>query len=256
LAGEFFAALPGSILPGSVLPGSALPGSALPGSTSSSLPVGSSGRPVPDNSGVEQAPRVDVPATATDISGAPGSGGAMPAGTSTSSPAGNPGVDPTGSPTGALPGVSVADPFAATGASPGSAIPDVTQASPPGFGGEAFSGSPLPESPVIPGITGLQLTPPGELTPPLHGLSAPLPSAGTPGLPASDQAFTGGGVPTASPPEATAAVPFTSAGQIGIPGTPSVPSVPGVPGAAGGPSGPGQAPAAAGPDRSVSDSFG
>ena len=43
-------------------------------------------------------------------------------------------------------------------------------------------GAPLPESP-LPGVSGLQLAPPGELTPPLHGLIAPLPSAGMPGLP-------------------------------------------------------------------------
>jgi len=215
LAGEFFAALPGS--------------------ASSSTPMSSSGRPGSDYAGVEQAPRVDVPATATDIPGAPGTGGALPAGGPPAPGAANPGLDPTGSPAGSFPGLSVTDPFAAMGVSPGSSIPDTTQASPPGFGGEAFSGSPLPESPLVPGITGVQLTPPGELTPPLHGLSAPLPSAGAPGLPASDQVFTGGGTPTASPPEPTAAAPFSSAGQLGIPGAPSVPSVPGIPGAAGKP---------------------
>jgi cysteine desulfurase/selenocysteine lyase len=87
----------------------------------------------------------------------------------------------------------------------------------------------------MPGVDGLQLAEAGELTPPLHGLLAPPPGAGAPGMPASDQAVTGGGLPVPSLPDVSAAAPFSTVGGIGTPGLPPVPSVPGVTGATGAP---------------------
>jgi cysteine desulfurase/selenocysteine lyase len=164
---------------------------------------------------VEQAPRVDVPARSSEVPAAPGSGGG-------GSPA----------PGSGAPGLSMTDPAAATGAAPARAIPDVSEAG-AAFGSAGGAvGSPGPESAMVPGVMGLQLTPPGELTPPLHGIAAPLPAAGAPGLPASDQPATGGGLPIASVPDVSAA-PLSTFGAITTPAVPPVPQVPGVTGATG-----------------------
>ncbi|MET0865882.1 MAG: family 2A encapsulin nanocompartment cargo protein cysteine desulfurase [Nakamurella sp.] len=83
----------------------------------------------------------------------------------------------------------------------------------------------------MPGLAGLQVAPPGELTPPLFGIAAPLPSAGFPGVPASDQALAG--APTPSAPDVSTAQPFSTIGGISPPVLPMVPAVPGVTGANG-----------------------
>src|ERR1700712_3813625 len=133
LAGEFFAALPGAGAPGT-----------------SSAPA----RPVPSApGGGAQAPRVDVPARASDVPQVPGGSG--------------------------------------------SADPSVQ----PGFGQSVQPGldQPAGQQPfgTLPMETaGLQVASAGELTPTPFGLAAPLPSAGVPGMPASDQAVAG--LPTSS----------------------------------------------------------
>src|SRR6478752_7625049 len=114
LAGEFFAALPGSVLPDSGVPGS-LPIDAGAGAPAPSAPRG----------GVEQAPRVDVPASASDVPRAPGSGGGLAPGGVAPSTAG----DPTGAPSGGAPGLSITDPVAAAGVAPSRAFPDATEGS-------------------------------------------------------------------------------------------------------------------------------
>jgi cysteine desulfurase/selenocysteine lyase len=219
LAGEFFAALPGSTLPESTLPGSTPPESMVRGAFPADT---GAGRPAP-TSGVEQAPRVDVPASANDVPQAPGSGGGVAPGATT--------ADPTGAPIGGAPGLSITDPVAASGVSPSRAFPDVSEGSLSALTAFGVPGAP-PESP-LPAFDGLQLADAGELTPPLHGLAAPLPGAGLPGLPASDQAVTGGGVPVPSMPDTSAAAPFSTLGGIATPGLPTVPTVPGVTGATG-----------------------
>ena len=174
LAGEFFAALPG------VPAGSGWPtvGSAV------GVPVGA-GSPASSSvtaGEVEHAPRVDVPATASGVTHAPGS------------------PDADG------PGFEQIDPVAASGVSPSGSVPDVTQVSDSITGAAGVGGVPVPETPVVPGVTGLQLAGPGELTPGVAGLSLPLPSAGLPlpsaglpGIPASDQVVSGAGLPGWSP---------------------------------------------------------
>ena len=222
LAGEFFAALPG------VTPGG------LPGFDPG--PVGS-GAPAPTG-GVEHAPRVDVPARSSTVPTAPGAGGGVAPGSTAAAPnsAGTTPIPTTASPTAAAPpGVAITDPVAAVGIAPTRAIPDVSEAG-GALGTAGGLGSPMPESPFVPGVTGLQLTPSGELTPPLHSLAAPLPSAGMPGLPASDQAVTGG-VPSPSVPDLGAASPFSTADGLTAPAVPPVPQLPGLPGANGAPAG-------------------
>src|SRR6478735_11915609 len=186
LAGEFFAALPGT----------------LPTDAGVLEPVRAAPAPGVSGGRVEQAPRVDVPASASDVPQAPGSGGGLAPGGVAPVTAG----DPTGVPTGDVPGLAVTDPVAAAGVSPSRAFPDATEASPSEF--TAFCGPISPPESPLPGVGGLQLAPPGELTPPLHGLIAPLPGAGAPGLPASDQAVTGGGLPIPSVPIPLVPIPL------------------------------------------------
>jgi len=202
LAGEFFAALPGMSV-----------GSGWPAADSAAGPAAGSGAPVPavpaarvTPGEVEHAPRVDVPATASSISQAPGSPSADA-----------PGVEPT-------------DPVAALGISPSGSVPDVTQAADTFAGAAGVGGVPAPENPVVPGITGVQLAGPGELTPGIPGLSSPLPSAGLPGIPASDQllagvALPGGSVDPTAVSSAATAVPTA--------GPPDLPVIPVADGAAG-----------------------
>ena len=166
---------------------------------------------------------MDVPATASGVPRGPGS------------------LDAVGS------GIDQTDPAAAMGLAPGGSVPDLTQVTDTVSSAAGVGGLPAPENPVIPGITGLHLAGPGELTP---GMSSPLPSAGVPGMPASDQvvAWVGlpGGspdptvvssapaaLPTAGPPDVPFGIP---GGGIGTPDTPAVPSVSGVRGATGFPS--------------------
>ncbi len=188
LAGEFFAALPGLSA----------------GSSTPSVPAASTGRVTPGE--VEQAPRVDVPATASSIPQAPGS----------------PSLD--------APGIEQADPVAALGVSPSGSVPDVTQAADTFAGAAGVGGVPAPENPVVPGITGVQLAGPGELTPGIPGLSSPLPSAGVPGIPASDQLVAGVGLPGGS---ADPTVVNSAATAVPTAGPPDLPTMPVVDGAAG-----------------------
>ena len=117
-----------------------------------------------------------------------------------------------------VPGLPASDQLMGAGGLP-NGPPDVTAATPAGSG---FAPPPaLPESvgtvPFTPaGGLSVPFAPGGELVPPLHGLSAPLPSAGLPGVPASDQAFTSAGVP-GGPPEVTSVAPFGAAGAAGPP---------------------------------------
>ena len=154
--------------------------------------------------GIGQAPRVDVPARSSDAPAAP----------------------------------LMTDPAAAVGAAPTRSIPDSSEAG-AAFGSAARAAPPAgPESAI--GVTGLQLTPPGELTPPTHGLAAPYPAAGAPGPPASDQPVTGGGMPTPSIPDVTAAAPVSTYAAVATPAVPAVPQVPGVTGATGAIGAPGE----------------
>ncbi len=191
LAGEFFAALPGTAPTGPGVIGS--------------LPTGSAptaaGSPAPARAGeVEHAPRVDVPARSNSISRVPGDTGADPVAPVGGAPAGFPAID--------LPGVQVADPVAALGVSPSRSVPDLTELASSVLGVHGL-GAPLPEEPIVPGLTGLDLGAPGEFTPSGAGLTSPLPGAGAPGIPASDQLVGAGGLPN-GPPDVTAAAPFTS----------------------------------------------
>src|SRR5664279_2635047 len=158
------AGLPEGVLPDGLLPDEAtlnrLAGeffAALPGlSAGSGIPSAPAAGVTPGE--VERAPRVDVPATASSIPQAPGS----------------PGVDASG--------IEQSDPVAALGVSPSGSVPDVTAALDTVVGAAGVGGVPAPENPVVPGVTGVQLAGPGELTPGIPGLSSPLPSAGVPGL--------------------------------------------------------------------------
>ena len=188
LAGEFFAALPGTaptVAPSAV------------------GPIGA-GSPQAPTGGVEHAPRVDVPARSKEISQVPGDGGTAPA---------------VGSDTGSLPGdvafarptaLPVDAPIAGSGFSPGRAIPDLSEAT-SGLLGGAGLGPLLPEGPIVPGLTGLQLAHPGELTPAIDGSSAPRPDDPVPGVPAGDQLMGAGGLPN-GPPDVTAGAPFAAGG--------------------------------------------
>src|SRR5664279_476873 len=120
LAGEFFAALPGS----SVGSGWPIADSAVGpgvGSTAPSVTAVPAARVTPGE--VEQAPRVAVPATASSIPQAPGSPSADA-----------PGVEPT-------------EPVAALGISPSGSVPDVTQAADTVAGAAGVGGVPAPENP-------------------------------------------------------------------------------------------------------------
>ena len=235
LAGEFFAALPGAGPTGSGLTNSLSAAPALPGTD---LPAsGGPGNPVPTRAGeVEHAPRVDVPARANSISRVPGDTGADPVAPPTGgAPGGLPAFDP--------PGVQAADPVAASGISPSRAVPDVSELL-SGVLGVHGLGAPVPEGPLVPGVTGLDLAAPGEFTPPAAGLTAPLPGAGAPGVPASDQVVGAGGLPNGPPdvtagapfaggfgppiaaPESVGAVPFTAPGGIAVPSAPGGEMVP------------------------------
>ena len=68
-------------------------------------------------------------------------------------PAGLPAID--------LPGVQVADPAAALGVSPSRSVPDLTELA-SGVLGVHGLGAPLPEEPIVPGLTGLDLGAPGS----------------------------------------------------------------------------------------------
>ena len=209
LAGEFFAALPGGA-PGPVQPVAAT--SRTPG-------------------GVEHAPRVDVPARSKDIPAVPGDAG----GSGATTP-----LPPPAAPD--LPGPAVDDP-AATGYAPGRAVPDVGEALTAGLGAAGL-GVTVPEGPIVPGLTGLQLADPGALTPATAGLAEPRPDQGLPGLPGSDQPITGAGLPGGSP-DLTSAVPVrggvggpvadpagmpfeVTALQVPLPGGEQLPPLPGL----------------------------
>jgi cysteine desulfurase/selenocysteine lyase len=80
-------------------------------------------------------------------------------------------------------------------------------------------------------VVGLSVPlPGGEQLPPLAGLAAPLPSAGVPGVPASDQVVTGGGLP-AGPPDVTSAAAGLTGAELGPlpPGLAAVPDLPAAP---------------------------
>jgi cysteine desulfurase/selenocysteine lyase len=136
------------------------------------------------------------------------------------------------------------DPVAALGVSPSGSVPDVTQVSDTITSAAGVGGVPAPETPVVPGFTGLQLARPGELTPGVAGLSLPLPSAGLPGIPGSDQVASGAGLPGGSPDptvlnSVSTAAPIAGPPEVpfGIPGggivAPDMPVVPAVPGVSG-----------------------
>ena len=160
--------------------------------------------------GVEHAPRVDVSARSNEISQVPGDGGGSTAVTP---------VPPPSAPD--LPGLVVDDP-AAAGFAPARAVPDVSEAV-TGLLGAAGLGLTVPEGPIVPGLTGLQLADPGALTPLASTLAEPRPDLGVPGLPESDQVAAGGGVPGGRP-DATAGVPVR--GGFGPPLAPPDTGVP------------------------------
>jgi cysteine desulfurase/selenocysteine lyase len=284
LAGEFFAALPGVSHAGSP--------SAVP--HSSAAPARGT-----DPAGIEHAPRVDVSARSKDIPAVPGDAG----GSTAVTPA------PPAAPAD-VPGVMIGEVPPATGLAPGRSVPDVSEAVTAVLGAAGL-GMTVPDGPIVPGLTGLQLGAPGELTPvaagtaeprpdqpvpgldraaggltapggppdvsaavpvhggvgapavppdpaglpfevtglqvplpggeqlpPLAGLSAPLPSAGVPGVPGSDQVVAGAGLPGGPPDVTTASAALTGAqlgplpvGLSAVPAEPpaTVPSVPGLP---------------------------
>ncbi len=172
LAGEFFSALPG-----------AGPSPAEPVAATSRTP-----------GGVEHAPRVDVPARSKDIPAVPGDAGGSGAATP---------LPPPSAPD--LPGLAVDDP-AAAGYAPGRAVPDVGEAITAVLGAAGL-GVTVPEGPIVPGLTGLQLADPGALTPVAAGPAEPRPGPDLPGLPGGDQPLTGAGLP-GGPPDLTAAAPL------------------------------------------------
>lgn len=178
LAGEFFAALPGTGNP------------VRPTASSSRTP-----------GGVEHAPRVDVPARSKDIPAVPGDAGGSAAVTP---------VPPSAAPD--LPGLAVDDP-AASGYAPGRAVPDVGEAITAVLGAAGL-GVTVPEGPIVPGLTGLQLADPGAMTPWTAALAEPRPDQGVPGFPGSDQPVTGAGLP-GGPPDVTSAAPVH--GALGAP---------------------------------------
>jgi len=234
LTGEFFAALPG------LSAGSGWPRAA---SVAPTAPV---------SRGIEQAPRVDVPAGATGISRVPGADVDGAPG----SLAG--GVDAAPVLAGFVP--AAAGPASSDAAAASTVPPDPAEAADTVSSAARTSTAPTPEEPLIPGLTGLQLAGPGQLTPGLVGLSQPLPSAGVPGMPASDQILTGGGVPAGVPDvtTVTSAVvagpgpgplsPGSLAEPFGVPSggfvTPELPAVPLLPGATGAAGLPSQVPGA------------
>ncbi len=176
LAGEFFAALPGT----------------ASGAGSGAVPAA----PPADSGRIEHAPRVDVPARSKEVSRVPG--GAQDGGAAAA-------VTPTPPSVAAdLPGLSVTDPEPASGFAPGRAVPDVSEAA-TAVQGAAGLGLTVPEGPIVPGLTGVQLGSPGELTPQLPGLAEPRPDEGIPSVPTSDQLAGAMGVPGGSPDVATAA---------------------------------------------------
>ena len=63
-----------------------------------------------------------------------------------------------------LPGVAATEPAAGSGYSPGRSIPDLTEFTSGLLGGEG-SRPVLPEGPIVPGLTGLQLADPGRTHP-------------------------------------------------------------------------------------------
>jgi len=242
LAGEFFAALPG-------LPvGSGWPAPSSPAAPPTAAATG----------GVEQAPRVDVPATASGISHAPGSDRA--AGSGGSAGGGVPAVRSAPAAEWGVPGIAQTDPAAAAGLAPSGSVPIHTEAADARSSANGL-GAPLPENPFIQGVTGLQLAQPGDLTPGWPELSSPLPSADLPGLPASDQVMATDGVPGGSPDTTAVSSALTATPGVGpaapgpaapgvvtahfgtpsagpaTPELPAVPIVPGVTGAGGPPSG-------------------
>ncbi|HEY5880771.1 MAG TPA: family 2A encapsulin nanocompartment cargo protein cysteine desulfurase [Nakamurella sp.] len=178
LAGEFFSALPGLSSP-------------APGS-----PV-----PVAEPGGIEHAPRVDVSARSKDIPAVPGDSGGSTAVTP---------VPPPAVPD--VPGLQVDDP-AAAGFAPGRAVPDAGEAATAVLGAAGL-GVTVPEGPIVPGLTGLQLGDPGQLTPGAAGLAAPRPDQPAPGLDSTAGALTAPG----GAPDVTAAVPVR--GGFGAPAAP------------------------------------
>src|SRR6478752_7918022 len=187
LAGEFFAGLPG--FPA----GTGMPGTGLPTGPSGGRPS-TVGAPRTEPGAVEHAPRVDVPARSNEISRVPGDSGSNAV---TPTP-------PVAAPD--LPGLAVGDPEPVTGYAPGRAVPDVSEAVTAVLGAAGL-GLTVPEGPIVPGLTGLQLAEPGALTPVLPGLSEPRPDEAVPGLPAEDPLAAGAG-PLGSPPDVSAAVPL------------------------------------------------
>ena len=178
LAGEFFAALPGLSSPAT---GSPAPG-AEPG-------------------GIEHAPRVDVSARSKDIPSVPGDSGGSNAVTP---------VPPPAVPD--VPGLLVDDP-AAAGFAPGRGLPDAGEAATAVLGAAGL-GMTVPEGPIVPGLTGLQLGDPGQLTPGAAGLAAPRPDQPAPGL----DSTAGGSTAPGGPPDVSAAVPIH--GGFGAPAVP------------------------------------
>ena len=203
LAGEFFAALPGSSPAGVPSPGASALGAPTAGG-SATTPTGGADPGVGRE--VEHAPRVDVPARSNEISRVPGddnpaaSSPIAPSSAGSSLPVDGRAVT-GGVPD--LPGVAATEPAAGSGYSPGRSIPDLTELTSGLLGAEGL-GPVLPEGPIVPGLTGLQLADPGELTPAIPGSTAPRPDEPVPGLPASDQLVGAGGLPN-GPPDVTAA---------------------------------------------------
>ena len=249
LAGEFFAALPGSSPAGVPSPGASALGAPTAGG-SATTPTGGADPGVGRE--VEHAPRVDVPARSTEISRVPGddnpaaSSPIAPSSAGSSLPVGGRAV------TGEVPdppGVAATEPAAGSGYSPGRSIPDLTELTSGLLGAEGL-GPVLPEGPIVPGLTGLQLADPGDLTPAIPGSTAPRPDEPVPGLPASDQLVGAGGLPngppdvtaplsagglspSAGPPEGVGSVPFSTAGGLAVPSAPGGEQIPPLQGLAG-----------------------
>ena len=221
LAGEFFAALPGQSQSGSPLAGSSQSGSSqawiVTAGYSQSQPGSSQpARRWPNQAALPALLRLDPElARWTMRRGWTCRPGPTPSRRFRVTPAPIPvapvaGGAPGGLPAFSPPGLSVTDPAAALGLSPSRAIPDLTEAAAGGLGIYGL-GAPLPEEPIVPGLTGLDLASPGEFTPTAGGLAAPLPGDGAPGVPASDQLAGAGGLPN-GPPDVTSATPFAVGG--------------------------------------------
>ncbi len=223
LAGEFFAALPGT----APAAGSSV---GAPDPAAGSATRAGAGHPP---GGVEHAPRVDVSARSNEISQVPGDGG--PGAAQPITQPTPPSVPPS------LPGVAIGEAPAATGFGPGRSVPDLGEAATAVLGAAGL-GLTVPEGPIVPGLTGLQLGAPGELTPVGAGLAEPRPDAGGPGVESALSGLTGpagsadvtaaapvrGGFgPPAAAPD-PAGVPFAvSALSVPLPGGEQVPPLAG-----------------------------